>query len=96
MCPTYIRSPSSPATVGRQLKGWIAPDLLVLDDLFLTERIADVRAEPLQSIVDQRYKLLAGSTGCAAAIARDNPALSSLIRVWLLHALRARSAGIWR
>lgn len=72
MCPTYIRSPSSPATVGRQLKGWIAPDLLVLDDLFLTERIADVRAEPLQSIVDQRYKLLAGSTGCAAAIDRDN------------------------
>jgi len=39
------------------LKGWIAPDLLVLDDLFLARRIADVSAELLQAIVHQRYKL---------------------------------------
>ena len=40
-----------------QLKGWIEPDLLVLDDLFLARRIADVSAELLQAIVHQRYKL---------------------------------------
>ena len=39
------------------LKGWIEPDLLVLDDLFLARRIADVSAELLQTIVHQRYKL---------------------------------------
>ena len=39
------------------LKGWIEPDLLVLDDLFLARRIADVSAELLQAIVHQRYKL---------------------------------------
>ena len=39
------------------LKGWIDPDLLVLDDLFLARRMADVSAELLQSIVHQRYKL---------------------------------------
>jgi len=39
------------------LKGWIDPDLLVLDDLFLARRIADVSAELLQAIVHQRYKL---------------------------------------
>jgi len=35
-------------------KGWIAPALLVLDDLFLAWRIANVSAELLQSIVRQR------------------------------------------
>ena len=39
------------------LQGWIEPDLLVLDDLFLARRIADVSAELLQAIVHQRYKL---------------------------------------
>lgn len=39
------------------LKGWVEPDLLVLDDLFLARRIADVSAELLQAIVHQRYKL---------------------------------------
>jgi DNA replication protein DnaC len=39
------------------LKGWIEPDLLVLGDLFLARRIADVSAELLQAIVHQRYKL---------------------------------------
>ena len=39
------------------LKGWIDPDLLVLDDLFLARRIADVSAELLQAIVHRRYKL---------------------------------------
>jgi DNA replication protein DnaC len=40
-----------------QLRGWIEPDLLVLDDLFLARRIADVSAELLQAIVHHRYKL---------------------------------------
>ena len=39
------------------LKGWVVPDVLVLDDLFLARRIADVSAELLQAIVHQRYKL---------------------------------------
>ena len=39
------------------LQGWIEPDLLVLDDLFLARRIADVSAELLQAIVHHRYKL---------------------------------------
>jgi DNA replication protein DnaC len=39
------------------LKAWIEPDLLVLDDLFLARRIADISAELLQAIVHQRYKL---------------------------------------
>ncbi len=39
------------------LQGWIEPDLLVLDDLFLARRIAEVSAELLQAIVHQRYKL---------------------------------------
>ena len=39
------------------LRAWIEPDLLVLDDLFLARRIADVSAELLQAIVHQRYKL---------------------------------------
>lgn len=39
------------------LKGWVEPDLLVLDDLFLARRMADVSAELLQTIVHQRYKL---------------------------------------
>lgn len=39
------------------LKGWIEPDILILDDLFLARRIADVSAELLQAIVHQRYKL---------------------------------------
>ena len=39
------------------LQGWIEPDVLVLDDLFLARRIADVSAELLQAIVHHRYKL---------------------------------------
>lgn len=41
----------------QQLKDWIEADLLVLDDLFLARRIADVSAELLQAIVHHRYKL---------------------------------------
>lgn len=40
-----------------QLNAWTEPDLLVLDDLFLARRIADISAELLQAIVHQRYKL---------------------------------------
>ncbi len=39
------------------LKGWVEPDLLVLDDLFLAQRISPEAAEVLQAIVHQRYKL---------------------------------------
>ena len=38
------------------LQAYVEPDLLVLDDLFLARRIADVSAEVLQAIVHQRYK----------------------------------------
>ena len=39
------------------LSTYTEPDLLVLDDLFLARRIAEVSAELLQAIVHQRYKL---------------------------------------
>ena len=39
------------------LSAYTDPDLLVLDDLFLARRIAEVSAELLQAIVHQRYKL---------------------------------------
>ncbi len=39
------------------LRAYVEPDLLILDDLFLARRIADVSAEVLQAIVHQRYKL---------------------------------------
>jgi DNA replication protein DnaC len=39
------------------LKGWVAPDLLLLDDLFLAKRMSEHAAEVLQAIVHQRYKL---------------------------------------
>lgn len=39
------------------LKGWVAPDLLVVDDLFLARRLSEPAAEVLQAIVHQRYKL---------------------------------------
>ena len=48
---------ASPSEQAGLLKGWIEPDLLILDDLFLARRIADVSAELLQAIVHQRYKL---------------------------------------
>ena len=39
------------------LRGYIDPDLLVLDDLFLARRISEAGAELLQTVVHQRYKL---------------------------------------
>ena len=48
---------ASTAEQAEQLKGWIEPDLLVLDDLFLARRISEHAAEVLQAIVHQRYKL---------------------------------------
>lgn len=39
------------------LKDWVASDLLVLDDQFLSKRISEHAAEVLQTIVHQRYKL---------------------------------------
>jgi len=48
---------ASAAEQALQLKDWVEADLLVLDDLFLARRIADVSAELLQALVHQRYKL---------------------------------------
>ncbi|MDP9919086.1 DNA replication protein DnaC [Variovorax boronicumulans] len=48
---------ASTAHQAEQLKGWIEPGLLVLDDMFLARCIADVSVELLQAIVHQRYKL---------------------------------------
>lgn len=48
---------ATPIERARLLRGWLEPDLLVLDDLFLARRIADAGAEVLQSVVHQRYKL---------------------------------------
>jgi DNA replication protein DnaC len=48
---------ASAAEQAAQLKDWVEADLLVLDDLFLARRIADVSAELLQALVHQRYKL---------------------------------------
>lgn len=39
------------------MRNLLEPDLLVLDDLFLSRRIADTSAELLQAVVHQRYKL---------------------------------------
>ena len=41
----------------RLLEGWVAADLLVLDDLFLARRISELATELLQTLVHQRYKL---------------------------------------
>jgi DNA replication protein DnaC len=41
----------------KMLIAYTDPDLLVLDDLFQARRIAEVRAELLQAIVHQRFKL---------------------------------------
>lgn len=48
---------ASPTEQAQLQRTYIEPDLLVLDDLFLARRIADVSAEVLQTIVHQRYKL---------------------------------------
>ena len=39
------------------LRGFVEPDLVVLDDLFLARRICEASAELLQTVVHQRYKL---------------------------------------
>ncbi|MGI9133912.1 MAG: IS21-like element helper ATPase IstB [Rhodoferax sp.] len=48
---------ANPAEQAQLLRAYVEPDLLILDDLFLARRIADVSAEVLQAIVHQRYKL---------------------------------------
>ena len=48
---------ASPAEQANLLRHYVEPDVLLLDDLFLARRIADVSAEVLQAIVHQRYKL---------------------------------------
>jgi DNA replication protein DnaC len=39
-----------------QLRAYVEPDLLVLDDLFLARRISEAAGELLQTVVHQRYK----------------------------------------
>lgn len=48
---------SAPAARKTRLRPIIEADLLVLDDLFLSKRIAEGGAELLQSIIHKRYKL---------------------------------------
>ncbi|WP_026434489.1 hypothetical protein [Acidovorax sp. JHL-9] len=48
---------ASAADQARRLKDRIEPDLLILDDLFLVRRIADVSAELLLVTLHQRSKL---------------------------------------
>lgn len=40
----------------QMLKRLLAPDLLVLDDLFLARRVSEAAAELLQTVVHQRYR----------------------------------------
>jgi DNA replication protein DnaC len=47
---------STPQEQAAQMRAYVEPDLLVLDDLFLARRISDASAELLQHIVHQRYK----------------------------------------
>lgn len=53
------------------LKNWVEPDLLVLDDLFLTRRISEHAAEVLQAIVHQRYELRRSVVDTANRVAQD-------------------------
>lgn len=39
-----------------QLRAYVEPDLLVLDDLFIARRITEAAAELRQTVVHQRYK----------------------------------------
>ena len=48
---------ATPVEQAKILLTYTDPDLLVLDDLFLARRMAEVSAELLQAIVHQRYKL---------------------------------------
>jgi DNA replication protein DnaC len=61
---------ASAAEQAEQLKGWIEPDLLVLDDLFLARRIADVSAELLQAIVHSATSSAAPSSSPPTAWCR--------------------------
>lgn len=47
---------SSPQEQAELLRAYTAPDLLVLDDLFLARRIPEAAGELLQTVVHQRYK----------------------------------------
>ena len=62
---------ASSAEQALQLKGWIEPDLLILDDLFLARRMADVSAELLQAIVHQRYKLRRAIVATSNRVVQD-------------------------
>ena len=46
----------STAEQAAQLRSFVEPDLVVLDDLFLARRISEASAELLQTVVHQRYK----------------------------------------
>lgn len=48
---------ADPAEQAQFTQALLEPDLLVLDDLFLSRRITEASAELLQAVVHQRYKL---------------------------------------
>ena len=56
---------------GALLKEWVAPDLLILDDLFLARRISEHAAEVLQTIVHQRYKLRRATVVTSNRVVQD-------------------------
>ena len=41
----------------QRLRGYLEPDLVIIDDLFLARRISEAAAEVLQTVVHRRYKL---------------------------------------
>ena len=41
----------------QRLRGYLEPDLVIIDDLFLARRISETAAEVLQTVVHRRYKL---------------------------------------
>ncbi len=82
---------ASPLTKHRLFKPLIDADLLVLDDLFLTRRIALESADQLQSILHRRYKLRRSTLITSNRIIADwdkylgNAALTTAILDRLMH-----------
>ena len=62
---------ASPPEQAAQLRAYIEPDLIVLDDLFLARRISEASAELLQTVVHQRYKRRASIVVTSNRVVQD-------------------------
>jgi len=62
---------ASPLEQAAQLRAYIEPDLIVLDDLFLARRISEASAELLQTVVHQRYKRRASIVVTSNRVVQD-------------------------